>query len=107
MRQAVTAAERGYLVTLGVVPRDAATGYGYIKVGEPMHEAVTTALVERFVEKPNAQDAAKFLDEGGYLWNAGIFVWRVYAFRQALERFQPSSPPPSTRWPRWNRTRAG
>ena len=49
----------------------------------------TTALVERFVEKPDADDAAKFLDEGGYLWNAGIFVWRVYAFRQALERFQP------------------
>ena len=89
MRQAITAAERGYLVTLGVVPSHAATGYGYIKVGEPMHEAVTTALVERFVEKPDADDAAKFLDEGGYLWNAGIFVWRVYAFRQAMERFQP------------------
>ena len=89
MRQAVTAAERGYMVTLGVVPSHAATGYGYIKIGEPMHEAVTTALVERFVEKPDADDAAKFLDEGGYLWNAGIFVWRVYAFRQAMERFQP------------------
>ena len=89
MRQAISAAERGYLVTLGVVPSHAATGYGYIKVGEPMHEAVTTALVERFVEKPDADDAAKFLDEGGYLWNAGIFVWRVYAFRQAVERFQP------------------
>ena len=89
IRQAITAAERGYLVTLGVVPKHAATGYGYIKVGEPLHEAVSTALVERFVEKPNAPDAESFLREGGYLWNAGIFIWRVYAFRQALERYQP------------------
>ena len=89
IRQAITAAERGYLVTLGVVPKHAATGYGYIKVGEPLHEAFSTALVERFVEKPDAADAESFLREGGYLWNAGIFIWRVYAFRQALERYQP------------------
>ena len=89
LRQAATAAERGYLVTLGVVPKHAATGFGYIKVGERLHEAVDTALVERFVEKPDADRAAAFLKEGGFLWNAGIFVWRVYAFRQALERFQP------------------
>ncbi|HET7521199.1 MAG TPA: sugar phosphate nucleotidyltransferase [Candidatus Limnocylindria bacterium] len=89
IRQAITAAERGYLVTLGVPPKHAATGYGYIKVGERLHQNVATALVERFVEKPDADQAAAFLAEGGYLWNAGIFVWRVYAFRQALERFQP------------------
>jgi mannose-1-phosphate guanylyltransferase len=89
LREAARAAERGYLVTLGVVPSNPATGYGYLKVGERLHPSVPTALVDRFVEKPNAADAARFLDEGGYLWNAGIFVWRVYAFRQALERFQP------------------
>jgi mannose-1-phosphate guanylyltransferase len=89
MRQAITAAERGYLVTLGVVPKHAATGYGYIKVGERLHEAVPTALVDRFVEKPEADEAEAFLRDGGFLWNAGIFVWRVYAFRQALERYQP------------------
>jgi mannose-1-phosphate guanylyltransferase len=89
LREGMRAAERGYLVTLGVVPQHAATGYGYIKVGERLHEAVPTALVERFVEKPDATQAEAFLSEGGYLWNAGIFIWRVYAFRQALERFQP------------------
>ena len=72
-----------------------------------MHEAVTTALVERFVEKPNAEDAAKFLDEGGYLWNAGIFVWRVYAFRQALERFQPELAAALDKIAALNRTPAG
>ncbi|MGH2384912.1 MAG: sugar phosphate nucleotidyltransferase, partial [Candidatus Limnocylindria bacterium] len=62
---------------------------GYIKAGERMHAAVPTALVERFVEKPDAARAAAFLEEGSHYWNAGIFVWRVYAFRQAIERFQP------------------
>jgi mannose-1-phosphate guanylyltransferase len=89
LEEAARAAERGYLVTLGVVPQHPATGFGYIKVGERLHPAAETALVERFVEKPDAERAAAFLAEGGYLWNAGIFVWRVYAFRQALERFQP------------------
>lgn len=89
LREAGRAAERGYLVTLGIRPKHPATGYGYIKVGEPLHPSLPTALVERFVEKPDAATAAQFVEDGGYLWNAGIFVWRVYAFRQALERFQP------------------
>jgi mannose-1-phosphate guanylyltransferase len=89
LREAARAAERGYLVTLGVVPTHPATGYGYIKAGAPLHPASLTATVERFVEKPDPATAAAFLDEGGYLWNAGIFAWRTYAFRQALERFQP------------------
>ena len=89
LREASRVAERGYLVTLGVVPTHAATGYGYIRPGERLHAASPTTLVERFVEKPDAETAATYLDEGGYLWNAGVFVWRVYAFRQAIERFQP------------------
>jgi mannose-1-phosphate guanylyltransferase len=90
LREAAHVAERGYLVTLGVVPTDAATGYGYIKAGGTLHPSSPTALVERFVEKPDAERAAAFLADGGYFWNAGVFVWRVYAFRQALERFQPA-----------------
>ena len=90
LRESARAAERGYLVTLGVVPTHPATGYGYIKTGSRLHPASPTAMVERFVEKPDPATAATFLDEGGYLWNAGIFVWRTYAFRQALERFQPA-----------------
>jgi len=90
LREASRGAERGYLVTLGVAPTHPATGYGYIKVGEPLHAGSRVALVDRFTEKPDAATAGRFLEEGGYLWNAGIFVWRAYAFRQALERFQPA-----------------
>lgn len=89
LREAARTAERGYLVTLGVLPTHAATGYGYIKAGTRLHPSAPTALVERFVEKPDAKHAAAFLEEGDHFWNAGIFVWRVYAFRQAVERFQP------------------
>jgi mannose-1-phosphate guanylyltransferase len=90
LREAGRAAERGYLVTLGVVPTHAATGYGYIKAGEPLHPSLTTAVVERFVEKPDAETAQRYLDEGRHYWNAGVFVWRAYAFHQAVERFQPA-----------------
>ena len=89
LRAAVQVAERGYLVTLGVVPTHPATGYGYIKAGDRLHPSGPAAIVERFVEKPDAEHAAAFLEEGDHYWNAGIFVWRAYAFRQALERFQP------------------
>ena len=89
LREAARVAERGFLVTLGVVPTHPATGYGYIKTGERLHPSSDTTAVDRFVEKPDPAAASSFLDEGGYLWNAGIFAWRTYAFRQALERFQP------------------
>ena len=90
LQEAARTAERGYLVCLGVVATAPATGYGYIKTGEPLHTAQPTALVERFVEKPTAADAKRMLADGGYLWNAGIFAWRVYAYRQAMEKFQPA-----------------
>jgi mannose-1-phosphate guanylyltransferase len=89
LREAVRVAERGYLVTLGVKPTHAATGYGYIHAGAPLHDSTPSSLVERFVEKPDAARAEQFLADGSYLWNAGIFVWRSYTFGQAVERFQP------------------
>lgn len=87
---AARVAERGYLVTLGVEPTHAATGYGYIKVGERLHADEPPAVVERFVEKPDAATAAAYLADGGHLWNSGMFIWRTYAFQQAVERFQPA-----------------
>jgi mannose-1-phosphate guanylyltransferase len=89
LQEAARTAERGYLVCLGVVATAPATGYGYIKTGEALHAGHPTSLVERFVEKPTAADAKRMLADGGYLWNAGIFAWRVYAYRQAMEKFQP------------------
>ena len=80
-------AREGYLVSLGVEPTEPATGYGYIQSGEavgPGHR------VARFVEKPDAQRAAEFLAQGGFVWNAGIFVFTAGHFLEELERLQPT-----------------
>jgi mannose-1-phosphate guanylyltransferase len=87
--EAVRAAERGYLVVLGIRPTHPATGYGYIKVGARLHPDLPTAKVERFIEKPDPETARALVEGGNHLWNAGVFVWRDYTFRQAVERFQP------------------
>ena len=81
--------EDAFVAGLREAGRHAATGYGYIRAGAAFHPSSRTAPVEAFVEKPDADRARDFLADGSYLWNAGIFVWRVYAFRQAVERFQP------------------
>ncbi len=74
------------LVTIGIEPDHPATGYGYIEPAEPI-DANEYAAVERFVEKPDEQRAAQFLQEG-YYWNSGIFAWTP----EALLRAAKSSP---------------
>lgn len=72
-------AEQGYLVTLGIEPTGPATGYGYIRRGQPLGTFgdFPTFQVERFTEKPNAETALRFLQEGVYSWNSGMFIWRT------------------------------
>lgn len=69
-------AEDGHLVTFGVLPSGPETGYGYIKRGKAIEGAGAFA-VERFVEKPDLAMAKSYLAEGGYDWNAGIFMFRA------------------------------
>lgn len=69
-------AGQGHLVTFGVLPSGPETGYGYIKRGKAIEEAGAFA-VERFVEKPDLATAESYLAEGGYDWNAGIFMFRA------------------------------
>jgi mannose-1-phosphate guanylyltransferase/mannose-6-phosphate isomerase len=76
------------VMTLGVVPRRAETGYGYLEL-EPEAGTGGVRRVRRFVEKPSAEDAARFVASGSYLWNAGIFVFRGSTLLGILERLQP------------------
>jgi mannose-1-phosphate guanylyltransferase len=78
------------LVTVGIVPGRPETGYGYIAPGEPVHDSARR--VARFVEKPDAARAAQFRD-AGYLWNSGIFVWRVDDFLAELDAHTPEVAP--------------
>jgi len=92
LQQAVREASSGTIVILGIAPDRPETGYGYIKAAPAGGNAVSpapTLEVERFVEKPDAATAARYLAEGGYYWNAGMFVLRASAWMGALERFRP------------------
>lgn len=86
MHRAVTSAVEGSIVILGITPDRPETGYGYIKVASS-DEAVAT--VERFVEKPDLVTAQAYLDEGGYYWNAGLFVLKASVWLAAVESFRP------------------
>ncbi len=89
---ALEAAATGeFLVTTGVEPRFAATGYGYINRGEELRRVHGLPLcrVVRFVEKPDLQTAQEYVASGEYLWNPGVFVWRNVALLQAFEEHQP------------------
>lgn len=95
MARAAQAAEAGYLVTLGIEPAFAHTGYGYIKRGDELPaEALPESgppvyNVARFLEKPDRPTAEGFLRDGGYYWNGGIFVFRVDVMLGELQRQLP------------------
>ena len=80
-------AERGYLLTFGIDPASAETGYGYIRFGAPLAEGVR--IVEAFKEKPDAPTATEYLATGRYLWNSGMFMFRASRFLAELEAYAP------------------
>jgi mannose-1-phosphate guanylyltransferase / mannose-6-phosphate isomerase len=82
----LAAAERGLLVTFGVVPTAAETGYGYIQRGAASGAAFQIA---RFVEKPNAQTARSYVESGDYYWNSGMFLFRARRYLKELALLQP------------------
>lgn len=92
LKAAADFAENGTLITFGIVPTSPETGYGYIK-SKPSSSKKTNDLkikkVERFIEKPNIARARKYLKEGGYYWNSGIFVWKASAILAELQEHLP------------------
>jgi mannose-1-phosphate guanylyltransferase len=89
LSEAVASASRGRVTTVGIVPTRPETGYGYIEVGEPLEGEARA--VKRFVEKPDRARAESFLQAGPsrYLWNAGMFFFRVTDMTTLLERHTP------------------
>jgi len=80
-------AEAGYLVTFGITPTRAETGYGYIEAGEPAGSRGRE--VARFREKPDRAAAEGFLAKGGFYWNSGMFVFGLESFLTGLETATP------------------
>ena len=85
---AIQAAESGRLITFGIQPTRPDTGFGYIKAQRDEHGQVYA--VERFTEKPDLASAERFLKEGDYYWNSGMFVWRASAILAEIERHLPA-----------------
>jgi mannose-1-phosphate guanylyltransferase len=91
----LTAAERcaaeGSMVTLGIQPISASTGYGYIKQGSPLGEknGFTYYAVARFTEKPDEATARQMFESGEYSWNSGMFIWRAARILEEYERQMP------------------
>ncbi|MBT8256922.1 MAG: mannose-1-phosphate guanylyltransferase [Bacteroidia bacterium] len=75
------------LLTLGIRPSFPNTGYGYIEYDKEQDSRIKT--VSRFMEKPDYKTAQRFLEQGNYLWNAGIFVWSAKSVIKAFESYQP------------------
>jgi len=91
--QAFTIAESSpdVLVTLGVVPTSAHTGYGYLQRGEPLADHPGACAVANFKEKPPLATAAMYVTSGDYWWNAGMFVWRASTFLEQLRLLEPTT----------------
>ncbi|HCG94246.1 MAG TPA: mannose-1-phosphate guanylyltransferase/mannose-6-phosphate isomerase [Halieaceae bacterium] len=84
--QAIPLAEAGKLITFGVVPSGAHTGYGYIKAGEVIE---TGYKVSSFKEKPDLKTATEYLSSGGYYWNSGMFLFKASEYLSALRNYRP------------------
>ena len=79
--------ENGKLVTFGIVPEAAETGYGYIKSSVQVEKGVYG--VDSFVEKPSLEVAKQYLADGNYSWNSGIFMFKASTYLSELKEFEP------------------
>ena len=84
-------AQDGYLVTLGIKPTFASTGYGYVQRGEPLgaYADFQAYRVVKFKEKPDEETAKLFLQKGDHDWNSGMFVWRIDRIMQEFQEWMP------------------
>ncbi len=82
---AIEEAERGLLVTIGIKPSAPETGYGYIRAGD----GGSVLKVEKFVEKPDRDTAERYLKEGNYFWNAGMFIWKTSVILNCFKELMP------------------
>ncbi|HEY4350845.1 MAG TPA: mannose-1-phosphate guanylyltransferase/mannose-6-phosphate isomerase [Paraburkholderia sp.] len=82
-------AKDGYLVTFGIAPVEPHTGYGYLRAGATLVDGAQTFAVDSFVEKPDADTAQRFIDDGGYYWNSGMFMLKASTYMEELRRHEP------------------
>jgi len=89
VESAAILARDGYLVTFGINPEYPETGYGYIQINREDKLIDNCYKVQRFVEKPNAEDANLYVDSGNYKWNSGMFIGKASTFIKELNKYSP------------------
>ena len=89
VQRAAQCANRGSIVTFGVVPTRPETAYGYIRAGRPVAECEGVFEVKAFTEKPALSAAEGYLAAGGYFWNSGMFAVRASVYMEELRKFRP------------------
>lgn len=77
------------VVVVGIKPNRAETGYGYIKIKDNIKDDIYN--VDRFVEKPNYENACKFIEDGRYLWNSGMFIWSIDNILNSIKELMPDT----------------
>ena len=88
VERATAPAHAGRLMTFGVVPSSPETGYGYVRCGEVLADGIFS--LEEFVEKPDQATAARYVADGTYYWNSGLFLFRADCYLEALGQHQPA-----------------
>jgi mannose-1-phosphate guanylyltransferase/mannose-6-phosphate isomerase len=88
---AIRQAQDGNIVTMGIAPTCAETGFGYIKLGESIDKSGSDLAfdLDAFVEKPDADKAEAYLKSGDYLWNSGVFILKASVWIENIEKYQP------------------
>ncbi|MDD5409012.1 MAG: mannose-1-phosphate guanylyltransferase/mannose-6-phosphate isomerase [Candidatus Omnitrophica bacterium] len=86
IKKAISCAGKDFLVTIGIKPSTASTGYGYIKSGAGKGGYIE---VEKFLEKPDLSKAKKYLKDKRFFWNSGMFIWKASVFLEEVEKYLP------------------
>jgi mannose-1-phosphate guanylyltransferase len=92
VREAVHVADAGYVTTIGIKPTEPAIGFGYIRCGDiaAIEGAPSARMVDAFVEKPDLDTAVRYVADGSYLWNAGMFISRADRLLEEIGRTKPA-----------------
>ncbi|MBI4733673.1 MAG: mannose-1-phosphate guanylyltransferase [Rubrobacteridae bacterium] len=93
IKHAEKLARNDYLVTLGIKPTRPETGFGYIKLGvklEKYSDGYDSHIVDRFVEKPDRENAERYLKSGEYFWNSGMFVFKASTILDEMKKYMPA-----------------
>ena len=90
LKQAISLAQHGHLLTLGIVPTRPETGYGYLQIKSQQAHGGKIWRVVRFTEKPSLAKAKKIVRSGKYLWNSGMFIWRADVILAEFKKYLPA-----------------